>query len=116
VKPGSASGLVVMTAHSWPDGTALGNWLMTHLAVGDVLVLDGDHGQRQCYRIAGKQIYPRESVPWTQTYGPHPPGTPPRLTITICYWPRLGPENWLNREVWTAVPITAAHPAAATTG
>lgn len=104
VWPGTRSGVVVMDAHSWPDSSALGNWLMTHLSVGQTLILHGDRGQRQCYRIISKKIYPAAKVPWEKTYGPVPPGAPARLTITICYWPRLGPENWANREVWVAKP------------
>jgi hypothetical protein len=104
VLPGSTSGVVVLDAHSWPDGSALGNWLMTNLKVGQTLILSGSINQRQCYRIASQKVYPALDVPWKQTYGPYPPGAPARLTITICYWPRLGPENWANREVWVAEP------------
>jgi len=104
VLPGSRSGVVVLDAHSWPDGTALGNWLMTNLKLGQTLILTGSNNQRQCYRITAQRVYPWQKVPWQQTYGPYPPNGPALLTITICYWPRLGPDNWANREIWVATP------------
>jgi hypothetical protein len=37
-----------MDAHAWPDGSALGNALLTHLHVGDLVLVRGTGGFRQC--------------------------------------------------------------------
>jgi hypothetical protein len=52
VRPGAGKGTVIMAAHTWPDGSALGNALLRRLAVGDRLVLaKGDGSATACYQI-----------------------------------------------------------------
>ena len=102
VKPGSPAGTAVLDAHTWPDGTAMGNALLAFLKVGDVLRLHGADGRRQCYRVH------RED--YIHVTDPDPPGFysttgEPMITIIVCSGTRLGPGNWDHRTIWFARPI-----------
>ena len=104
LKPnGSSTGAVVTDAHSYPDGSALGNTFMAKLHQGSLVELRGDGGTA-CYRIVSQTVYDQDHVP---TY-PFSTDGPARLSIIICYWPRLGPGNWQNRMIWEARPVRAA--------
>ncbi|HEX7738752.1 MAG TPA: class F sortase [Marmoricola sp.] len=100
VQPGARHGTVVMDAHTWPDGSALGNALLGRLHKGNLIRVS--HGRRAiCYRIVKRHSYPRARIPMSKIVRA---GGHPRLAIIVCSGTRLGPGNWLRRTVWIGVP------------
>lgn len=97
--PGSDKGNVLFNAHTWPDGSALGNRLLAKLKVDDQIVVRGD-GAHLCYRVTKRieivaangypAYYDREGAP--------------QLAIIVCSGTRLGPGNWTKRTIWFAAP------------
>jgi hypothetical protein len=99
IKPGSPKGNVLMNAHTWPDGSALGNKLLADLKEGGRIVVRGD-GATLCYQVAK-----RVEVPATSDYPPYfDREGPPQLAIIVCSGRRLGPGNWTHRTIWFATP------------
>ena len=99
-KPGSAYGNVRFNAHTYPDGSALGNRLLAHLKVGNRIVLYGE-GVALCYRVNRKVVTtPNRLGGYYSTTGK------PKLAIVVCSGKRLGPGNWTNRTIWYAKPST----------
>jgi hypothetical protein len=97
-KPGSAYGNVRFNAHTYPDGSALGNRLLARLKVGNRIVLYGD-GVALCYRVKRKVVTtPNRLGGYYSTTGT------PKLAIVVCSGRRLGPGNWTNRTIWYAKP------------
>jgi hypothetical protein len=101
-RPGDAAGNVLLNAHTWPDGTALGNALLAHLDVGGSVVVLGE-GRRLCYRVTERvEVLASEGLPrYYDLDGP------PQLAILACSGRRLGPGNWEKRTVWFASPVPA---------
>ena len=100
-KPGSAIGNVRFNAHTYPDGSALGNRLLAHLKVGGRIILYGD-GVALCYKVTRKVVTtPRRLGGYYSTTGS------PKLAIVVCSGKRLGPGNWTNRTIWYAKPSTS---------
>ena len=100
-KPGSAYGNVRFNAHTYPDGSALGNRLLAHLKVGNRIVLYGD-GVALCYRVNRKVVTtPNRLGGYYSTTGK------PKLAIVVCSGRRLGPGNWTNRTIWYASPMVS---------
>ena len=100
-KPGSAYGNVRFTAHTYPDGSALGNRLLKRLRVGGRIVLYGSTS-RLCYRVTRiKVTTPTRLGGYYNTIGT------PKLAIVVCSGRRLGPGNWTNRTIWIAKPSTS---------
>ena len=100
--PGYYKGSVPMDAHTYPDGSALGNALLRNLFAGERVILKGADGQRLCYKIDSRRQYPRDQVPerrFFRTWGD------PQIAIIVCSGRRLGPGNWLKRTVWFGHPI-----------
>lgn len=107
VRPGSGVGSVVLDAHTWPDGSALGNALLGHLRVGATVTLKGARGQVRCYRIVQRAQYLKWLAPLyriTRTTGPE------QLAIIVCSGRRLGPGDWQSRTVWYGVPDSRLRP------
>jgi len=103
-RPGSGVGSVVIDAHTWPDGSALGNKMLKKLRRGDVVVLTDGRGHGVCYRIRSRHSYSRNRIPAVKifrTWGKE------QLAIVVCSGKRLGPGNWLRRTVWIGVPTAA---------
>jgi hypothetical protein len=100
VHPGAIAGNVLLNAHTWPDGTALGNHLLAGLQPGGRIVVHGSRGQELCYRVTGRtEVDADASVPeYFATHGP------PQLAIIVCSGTRLGPGNWTKRTIWYAAP------------
>jgi hypothetical protein len=96
VRPGSRKGTVILDAHTWPDGSALGNAMLRRLRKGDVIKLSS-HGHAVCYRITSRKQYPRNRVPVRKIFRT---GGAPRVAIFVCSGKRLGPGDWLKRTVW----------------
>jgi hypothetical protein len=99
IRPGAQHGNVLMNAHVWPDGSALGNAMLSRLRVGDRIVLRG-LTRTLCYRVTRQiQVSPREALHrYYKVTGP------PRLAIVVCSGRRLGPGVWAKRTIWFAVP------------
>ncbi|MFL6155853.1 MAG: class F sortase, partial [Marmoricola sp.] len=55
VKPGEPRGNVLLNAHTWPDGSALGNHLLANLHVGDRIVVRGKW-ETLCYRVTKRTV------------------------------------------------------------
>jgi hypothetical protein len=100
--PGSTHGNVLMNAHTWPDGSALGNRLLDHLQIGDKIILHGK-GARLCYQVTKRFVIVAAdgSTDYYKQDGP------PQLALIVCSPPRLGPGNWLHRTIWLASPVDA---------
>lgn len=99
IRPGDPAGNVLLNAHTWPDGSALGNRLLAHLQRGDRIVVRG-LGVRLCYRVTERVEVPADrSMPrYYATDGP------PQLAIIVCSGRRLAPGVWEKRTVWFASP------------
>lgn len=105
-RPGSRQGSVLLSGHTWPDGSALGNAMLAKLWTGNGIVLRNDQGAAACYRVNRRKTYPRDEVPSTafRTYGDE------QVVIVACSGKRLGPGNWTHRTLWFATPWTPAPP------
>lgn len=100
IAPGMAAGNVLLNAHTFPDGSALGNDLLSGLAVGKRLVVRGD-GHVLCYRVTSRTEVPADAsvAEYFALDGP------PRLAIVVCSGDRLGPGDWTHRTIWYAAPV-----------
>ncbi len=102
VRPGAKRGTVVIDAHTWPDGSALGNAMLNKLRKGDRLRLSSAK-HAVCYRIVSRTSYPRDRIPLAKIFRT---GGAPRVVIFVCSGKRLGPGNWLRRTVWIGEVVT----------
>lgn len=100
IRPGDPRGNVLLNAHSWPDGTALGNQLLRALHRGDRLVVRGEK-LVLCYQVTKRLEVPAAQglLSYYATEGP------PQLAIVACSGRHLGPARWENRTIWFASPI-----------
>ena len=98
-KPGSRQGSVLLSGHTWPDGSALGNAMLENLWAGNGIVLFTGY-TRACYRINKRESYPVDEVPRRifRTTGYE------EVVIVACSGKRLGPGNWTRRTLWYATP------------
>ncbi|WP_157514898.1 class F sortase [Nocardioides sp. J54] len=104
-RPGSGRGSVVLVAHTWPDGSALGNALLRRTRVGARLVLRNHDGAlRACYRVTERRQYRADAVPRARTFRSW---GPEQLVVVVCSGRRLGPGRWTHRTVWYASPVGA---------
>lgn len=102
-RPGDAEGNVLLNAHTWPDGSALGNRLLAGLHVGDrVVVLT--RKARLCYRVT-ERVEVAADARMLRYYSLH---GRPQLAILACSGRRLGPGLWEKRTVWFASPVPLA--------
>ena len=100
IRPGDPAGNVLLNAHTWPDGSALGNRLLAHLHRGDRVVVQGAK-VRLCYRVTERvEVLAAQGLPRYYTKD-----GPPQLAILVCSGRRLGPGNWEKRTVWFARPV-----------
>ncbi len=102
VRPGDARGNTLLNAHTWPDGTALGNALLAELDEGDELVLRGESG-RVCYEVTDR-IQVRDGDPKARARYYSKRGSP-QVAIIVCSGTRLGPGRWTHRTMWFASPV-----------
>lgn len=100
-RPGSARGNVLLTAHTYPDGSALGNQLYADLQPGDTLQLAGPTGVA-CYQVRERQEVPIADYPLERVYDWD--GSPQAI-ITVCSGLRLGPGDWTKRTLWFLEPV-----------
>ena len=99
VQPGDPAGNVLLNAHTWPDGSALGNHLLSGLQVGDRIVVVGSD-TRLCYHVTQRVevLASKGLASYYDRTGP------PQLAIVVCSGQRLGPGVWTKRTVWFAAP------------
>jgi hypothetical protein len=99
IRPGDRAGNVLLNAHTWPDGSALGNRLLAGLHRGGRIVVRGGQ-ERLCYRVTSRvQVSAERGMP--RYYARR---GPPQLAIVVCSGQRLGPGIWTMRTVWFASP------------
>lgn len=99
-KVGSKQGNALFNAHTYGDGSALGNELLKELEKGDQIVVEGPGGQ-QCYEVTARKEVPADSREsgYFDLFGR------PRIAIVVCSGKRLGPGNWTERTIWFASPV-----------
>ncbi len=99
IRPGDPRGNVLLNAHTWPDGSALGNRLLSSLQEGEQILVQGS-GARLCYRVTERVEVPGDvDMPrYFATDGE------PQVAIVVCSGRRLGPGHWENRTIWFASP------------
>lgn len=102
--PGSPRGNVLINAHTYPDGSALGNRLLENLQVGDRIIVHGEGGTELCYEVTKRVVI--EAAGGSFEY--YEQDGPPQLALIVCSAPRLGPGNWKNRTIWYASPVNQA--------
>lgn len=99
IKPGSDRGNVLLNAHTWPDGSAVGNTMLDELDDGDRIVLRGGQSA-MCYTVT-KRI----EVLAEDGYAPYYDRTgTPQVALIVCSGKRLGPGVWTHRTIWFAEP------------
>lgn len=96
LRPGVPRGNAIMTAHTWPDGSAMGNFLLARLHEGDRVTVFGPGKERLCYRVFDRIQVPFNSSGerFYDTDGPHD------LVFIVCSGTRLGPGEWTHRTIW----------------
>lgn len=105
VRPGSGVGSVILDAHTWPDGSALGNTLLRSLRAGHTFALRAANGRTVCYRVQARRSYPAARVPRAKAFRDW---GPEQAVIVVCSGRRLGPGKWTRRTIWYAVPLAPA--------
>jgi hypothetical protein len=102
IRPGEPKGNVLLNAHTWPDGSALGNEMLRELKKGErIIVRNGD--VELCFEV-DKKVEVLASGGFPEYYdreGPH------QLALLVCSGRRLGPGNWTHRTIWFARPAPA---------
>lgn len=99
VRPGDTRGNVLLNAHTYPDGSALGNRLLKGLAQGDRIVVSNAR-ERLCYRVTQEvQVLATDGL--SDYYARD---GKPQLAIVVCSGRRLGPGQWESRTIWFASP------------
>jgi len=100
IKPGDASGNALLNAHTWPDGSALGNKLLAKLQKGDQIVVHGALGQI-CYQVSDRVEVPADNngKRYFATSGQ------PQIALVVCSGKRVGPGDWTMRTIWYASPV-----------
>jgi hypothetical protein len=100
IKPGDRQGNALFNAHTWPDGSALGNRLLAELHKGDRLLVYGKTG-RLCYRVSDRVEVPASDKGrrYYATTGD------PQFALAVCSGKRLGEGVWTKRTLWFASPI-----------
>ena len=99
ILPGDPAGNVLLNAHTWPDGTALGNHLSPGCTQGDRIVVLGVDA-RLCYRVTERVEVPADAN--MPRY--YDKAGPPQLALLVCSGRRLGPGVWEKRTIWFASP------------
>ncbi len=100
IRPGDPNGNALLNAHTWPDGSGLGNKLLAGLDLGDRLTVQGPKG-KICYQVTdrvevaaddpGKRYYAKKGQP--------------QIAIVVCSGKRIGPGQWTKRTLWFASPV-----------
>jgi hypothetical protein len=99
IKPGSDRGNVLLNAHTWPDGSAVGNVMLSKLDEGDRIILRGGKSEL-CYTVTERiEVLAKDGYrPYYDRKGS------PKIALIVCSGERLGPGNWTHRTIWFAEP------------
>ena len=100
ILPGDRHGNALLNAHTYPDGSALGNKLLAGLKKGDEIVVKGLGGQI-CYQVNDSEVvddYDKGLRYYAKTGAP-------QIAIIVCSGKRLGPGHWTTRTIWYASPV-----------
>ena len=99
IRPGDRRGNVLLNAHTWPDGSALGNRLLRSLDRGDRIRVQGSSSEL-CYRVTERvEVLAEDGLPRYYAKDGRP-----QLAIVVCSGRRLGPGVWEKRTIWFASP------------
>lgn len=100
IKPGSDRGNVLLNAHTWPDGSAVGNVMLDKLDDGDRIILRGGKSEL-CYTVTKRvEVLAKDGYrPYYDREGS------PKIALIVCSGQRLGPGNWTHRTIWFAEPM-----------
>ncbi|HEX3829413.1 MAG TPA: class F sortase [Sporichthyaceae bacterium] len=100
IEPGALQGNSLLNAHTWPDGSALGNRLLAELNAGAKIIVRGVLGQI-CYQVSDRVEVPFDDpgIRYFATAGP------PQIAIIVCSGKRVGPGEWTKRTIWYASPM-----------
>lgn len=99
IRPGALKGNALLNAHTFPDGSALGNKLLDELEEGEQFQVNGPLGHI-CYQVTERVEVPAGAYkPYFATKGK------PQIAIVVCSGERLGPGNWTKRTLWFASPV-----------
>jgi hypothetical protein len=99
ISPGDRRGNVLLNAHTWPDGSALGNQLLRSLDRGDRIRVRGASAEL-CYRVTERvEVLAEDGLPRYYAKDGRP-----QLAIVVCSGRRLGPGVWEKRTIWFASP------------
>jgi hypothetical protein len=102
IRPGDRAGNALLNAHTWPDGSAIGNSLLADLDEGDRIVAGADQGAL-CYQVIDRVEVRAGSRKAAKRYFARK--GPPQLAIVVCSGERLGPGRWTHRTIWYASPV-----------
>lgn len=102
IRPGDDRGNALLNAHTWPDGSALGNALLAELQEGDRIVVRGKTG-KLCYKVTDRVEVRDDDEKALKRYYAH--DGKPQIAIAVCSGRRLGPGHWTHRTLWFASPI-----------
>ncbi len=99
IRPGDTKGNALLNAHTFPDGSALGNKLLDGLEEGDQIRVNGAKGFL-CYEVTDRREVP------AGVYKPYfAKNGKPQIAIVVCSGQRLGPGIWTKRTLWFASPV-----------
>ncbi|MBU1802756.1 class F sortase [Nocardioides sp.] len=101
IRAGARHGVVKTNAHTYPDGSAIGNDLINGLQVGGRIVARGAKGQVRCYEVIDRVQITAEKR-FKRYYRTDGPG---RLAIAVCSGVRRGAGDWSHRTIWFAKVI-----------
>lgn len=102
IRPGDREGNALLNAHTWPDGSAIGNALLDGLQEGDRIVAGSEQGVL-CYEVTDRVETPADSREAAARYFAR--NGPPQLALVVCSGTRLGPGKWTHRTIWYASPV-----------
>ena len=100
IRPGDGHGNALLNAHTWPDGSALGNKLLEGLHKGDRIDVVGPLG-KICYTVNDRV----EVSAMDRGLRYYAKGGEPQIAIVVCSGKRLGPGEWTKRTLWFASPV-----------
>ena len=99
IRPGDTKGNALLNAHTYPDGSALGNKLLKELDEGEQILVNGADGHL-CYEVTDRREVPAGVYkPYYDKKGK------PQIAIVVCSGERLGPGVWTKRTLWFASPV-----------
>lgn len=100
IRPGDPRGNALLNAHTWPDGSAIGNEMLAELDKGDQIVVHGAAG-KMCYEVNDRV----EVDATAQGRRYFAEKGDPQIAIVVCSGERLGPGEWTKRTLWFASPV-----------